>query len=191
MQIKTIELGGFAAFFKALRVPFKLEPRSNVRGEYPGGIEWVNDSFHYYSPDYMVEINPKDVSLIQSLIKQGDSHAKCVRGLEVWFEITMPMYFMIEWDTYRIGIDTLSTSSTMHTICKGLGGEELQSIKGEIPASYEYNRIAKVTYQTLRHIYLDRKDHRLPEWKIVIDWIKTLPLAEELIINTSINEIKQ
>lgn len=37
------------------------------------------------------------------------------------------------------------------------------------------------SYQTLRRIVAQRHNHRLPEWHQFIDWIKTLPLAEELI----------
>ena len=38
------------------------------------------------------------------------------------------------------------------------------------------------SYQTLRRIVEQRHNHRLPEWHTFIDWIKTLPLAEELIL---------
>ena len=38
-------------------------------------------------------------------------------------------------------------------------------------------------YRCLRNIYIQRKDHRLPEWRAFCKWIETLPYAEELLIN--------
>lgn len=38
-------------------------------------------------------------------------------------------------------------------------------------------------YRCLRNIYKQRKNHRLPEWREFCEWLKTLPYAEEFIIN--------
>lgn len=38
-------------------------------------------------------------------------------------------------------------------------------------------------YRCLRNIYKQRKTHRLPEWREFCEWLKTLPYAEEFIIN--------
>ena len=38
-------------------------------------------------------------------------------------------------------------------------------------------------YRCLRNIYMQRKDHRLPEWRAFCKWIETLPYAQELLIN--------
>ena len=76
----------------------------------------------------------------------------------------------------------MSSQSTMHTDCKGLSGEELQKAKSEIPMGKELKKIDMFSYQTLRRIYIQRKNHRLPEWHQFIDWVRTLPLAEKLIL---------
>jgi hypothetical protein len=175
MKIKTLEIAGLVGTLEALRLPFKLEPRSILDFSY-------DSTSVYFNTDCNCEIHPKDISLLKSLIKKGDEHAKVLRGIEVWAKIDMPLYFMVEFDTYRIGIDTLSTSSTMHIDCKNLTGEELQKNKGNINGYYIYERVFKVNYQTLRRMWLQRDNHRLPEWKEFIDWIKTLPLANELIL---------
>lgn len=175
MRIKTLEIAGLVGTLEALRLPFKLKPRSILDFISNSGTLSING---YYN----CELHPKDLALLKSLIKKGDEHAKILRGLEVWAKIDMPLYFMVEFDTYRIGIDTLSTSSTMHVDCKNLTGEELQKSKGNINGYYIYERVFKVNYQTLRRMWLQRDNHRLPEWKEFIDWIKTLPLANELIL---------
>ena len=38
-------------------------------------------------------------------------------------------------------------------------------------------------YRCLRNIYKQRKNHRLPEWRLFCEWLETLPLAKEFIIN--------
>ena len=188
MKIKTLEIAGFIGCLESLRLPYKLECRSKIEDNGDVGIAiYLQDEDEEYLSEYIeqgkyIYIHPKDLKLLQALIKKGDEHAKVLRGIEVWAKIDMPLYFMVEFDTYRIGIDTLSTSSSMHTDCKGLEGKELQEAKGEIKGSYIYERVFKVTYQTLRRIYLQRDNHRLPDWKEFCDWIKTLPLANELIL---------
>ena len=50
-----------------------------------------------------------------------------------------------------------------------------------LPTSYMQARTIDLNYQTLRHIYFARKDHKLTEWHKFTDWICELPYAEELI----------
>ena len=52
-----------------------------------------------------------------------------------------------------------------------------------LPEGYLQTRVDMFSYQTLRRIVAQRHNHRLPEWHQFIDWIKTLPLAEELILD--------
>lgn len=39
------------------------------------------------------------------------------------------------------------------------------------------------SYQALRNIARQRWNHRLPEWHVFVDWIKTLPFSQELILD--------
>lgn len=50
------------------------------------------------------------------------------------------------------------------------------------PAGFELTARLTTNYRCLRNIYLQRKDHRLPEWREFCAWIETLPYAEELLI---------
>ena len=44
-----------------------------------------------------------------------------------------------------------------------------------------YKRMCVASYQALRNIYLQRKNHRHPDWQLFCEWIKTLPYSKELI----------
>ena len=65
--------------------------------------------------------------------------------------------------------------------------EELKNKYLEIlytnPAGFTLTARMTTNYRCLRNIYLQRKDHRLPEWREFCKWIETLPYAKELLIN--------
>lgn len=175
MKIETIELAGFAGALKALRLPFGKEERSQT-ANYVFNKSW----FIRYGAS--VNIDEKDLSLMGALIKRGDEHAKVMRGIIVWAKITAPIYWFSEEETYRAGHERLCSESTMHIDCRGLSGKELQKAKADIPMGKELTKVDFFSYQCLRNIYKQRKNHRLQEWHQFCDWIKTLPFAEELII---------
>ena len=51
------------------------------------------------------------------------------------------------------------------------------------PAGFLLTARLTTNYRCLRNIYIQRKDHRLPEWREFCKWIETLPYAEELLVN--------
>ena len=51
-----------------------------------------------------------------------------------------------------------------------------------LPTSYHQLRTCSFNSETLINIYHARKNHKLEEWHVVCDWIKTLPYANELIV---------
>ena len=61
------------------------------------------------------EIGKNDLKLAQSLIKAGSEHRKFMRQIFVTVDITAPLYWWKEFDTYKVG--TVSNScSTMHKL---------------------------------------------------------------------------
>lgn len=112
IDIKLIELSGFVSALRALRLPYGLECRSmafhqmNTTG---------NSTLCLHD---RILLNDKDEDLLKSLIRRGDEHAKVIRGIVAYVEINAPRYLWSEIDTYRIGRETLSSESTMHTITK-------------------------------------------------------------------------
>ena len=175
IKIRTIEIAGMASVLQALRLPFGLECRSTTSANY----EYNSTLFAAHS---MAHIEPKDMHLLSTLVKRGDAHAKVLRGLLVYMEIEAPVYWWVEAETHRYGHERLSSSSTMHMDCKGLGGDELVEAKSKISMGKMMKKIDYFSYQALRNIYKLRHDHRLPEWKEFCDFIKNLPFAEQLIL---------
>lgn len=154
LQVRTIAVVGFEPSFEAMRLPL---------GSYSHSME-------------------DDIRLASKLIKAGDDHAKAMRGIIAYVHLQMQVGFMIEFETYRHGVECLSTSSAMHTDLKQLQGSELAEKKqADLPLKY-YTRIATISYQALRHMYLARRNHRHPDWQIFCDYIEQLPYAQQLII---------
>ena len=75
------------------------------------------DSFNLYFPDCVqyAYIGPKDLDLAQRMIKAGTSDRKFMRQIFVSVDITAPLYWWKEADTYKIGTVANSTS-TMHKL---------------------------------------------------------------------------
>lgn len=52
-----------------------------------------------------------------------------------------------------------------------------------LPESWLQTRTVTANYQVIRSMYFDRRNHKLTEWsESFVDWVKTLPYAEELIM---------
>lgn len=50
-----------------------------------------------------------------------------------------------------------------------------------IPSGFELMAGMTTNYRCLKNIYAQRRNHRLPDWHVVCNWIETLPLAKYLI----------
>lgn len=179
LTVRTIEVNGFASVITAMHLPFGKDPEYTpiVEGEaneHPDGAWTVQTHSN-------TVITKGQLNLLSKLVKSGDEHAKVIRGLTVGVMISAPIWFYREFETYRVGRERLSSESTMHIECKGLSGEELMEKKDEISTGHIQRTVDTISYQTLRRIYFQRRNHRLPIWHQFCDWIKTLPFAEELI----------
>lgn len=177
-SIETIEIAGYVSALMALRLPFGLGCRSvgSVAEKHSNDEQGA-----HIEVSSIMDIEPKDLHLLSTLVKRGDEHAKVLRGIVVYAQIDAPIWLYRELETYRIGRERLSCESTMHIDCKGLGGAELEMAKDEISMGHIQRTIDMFSYQTLRRIYFQRREHRLPMWREFCDWIETLPFAKELI----------
>ena len=80
-------------------------------------------------------------------------------------------------------IEALEMLRKEYKICESTKRDSLvRKAKMILPESFLQKRTVTTNYAELRNIYRQRKNHRLPEWKIYfINWIKSLPFSEELI----------
>lgn len=65
----------------------------------------------------IIIIGPNDMQLALKLIKNGNEHRKFLRQIFISMNITAPLYWWKEMDTYKIGT-TANSTSTMHTLHK-------------------------------------------------------------------------
>ena len=187
ITVQTLEVGGIVPALMSVKLPFSKQTtidevlldygkKTNEEIEYDADLT-PEMKAKYFS----MSISPKSLKLLSNLQLSGDDHGKANRGIVAYALIKAPIYWWVEMETYRIGHERLSSQSTMHVDAKGLEGDELVKFKGDMPMGKELIKIDSFSYQTLRHIYFARRDHRLPEWHVFCDWIKTLPFSKELI----------
>lgn len=178
ISVKTLDICGMLSVLQALRLPFGKECRSLEESDF--AFEEGQNVDIWYERKYC-EIDHRDLLLLSTLVRRGDEHSKAIRGLIVYTEIDAPRFFWQEMDTYKVGTERLSSESTMHIQGKGLSTEELVKMKSDLKEGTMQKRIQMFSYQTLRRIYYQRRDHRLPHWRLFCEWMETLPYFNELI----------
>ena len=85
-----------------------------IRGARNPLNSWAkSDSFYDENGNYV--LGPTDLDLARKLIKAGSDERKFMRQIFVSVDITAPLYWWKEFDTYKVGTVANSTS-TMHKI---------------------------------------------------------------------------
>ena len=135
----------------------------------------------------------------------GSGHDQFLTSIVVQFDLTFPLKAWVELQRYHF-IDFCSSMSTMHRIinmdidkyCNKYVSENIKSILRtyileykensteenfrkviyNIPSGFEYTARLTTNYRQLKTIYSQRKNHRLPDWRIFCEWIETLPHSE-------------
>lgn len=129
-------------------------------------------------------IGKKDLKLMKKLINAGSDHRKFMRQIFVCVDITAPLYWWKEFDTYKVG--TVSNScSTMHKIHSQKITEEDFSID-EGMLGYFVDTI--IECERLREKYIETKDKKY--WRALIQLLpssynqrRTITLTYENIYN--------
>ena len=151
--------------------------------------------------------NEKDYGRAKKLAKTaiGSGHDQFLTSIIVQFDLTFPLKAWVELQRYHF-IDFCSSMSTMHRIinmnldkyCNKYVSENIKSILRayileykenpteenfrkviyNIPSGFEYTARLTTNYRQLKTIYSQRKNHRLPDWKMFCEWIETLPHSE-------------
>lgn len=116
-------------------------------------------------------IGPKDMSLAQALIRGGSEHRKFMRQIFVSVDITAPLYWWKEFDTYKVGTVANSTS-TMHKMAAKpitLDCFEIDDYDNSIFTNPEEIDYLIQFLEGLRLKYIETKDKRF--WKELIRWL--------------------
>lgn len=194
-----------------------LNLHNAIRGARNPMNSWAR-SDSYFDEQGQFILGENDLSLAIRLRKAGSDHRKFLRQVFVTVDITAPLYWWKEYDTYKISTVANSTS-TMHKItsapfdlsqfsCDKMDEgtlavmqtiiDKLEELRQQfldtkdkqywydiiqlLPSSYNQMRTCTMNYETLINIYHARKNHKLDEWHIFCDFIRTLPYAQKLII---------
>lgn len=76
--------------------------------------EWKYDEIE---DEYKISVGDNDLALMCNLVRAGTDHSKFMRMINVTMDITAPLYWWKEYDTYKVGT-VANSCSTMHTIHK-------------------------------------------------------------------------
>ena len=195
IKIENIDVYGFETAIRGARNPMN---------------SWDRMDSCYNNGEF--EIGENDYKLLKNLTIAGPEHRKWNRMVTVTMDITAPLYWWKEYDTYKVGT-VANSCSTMHRIqakkfeMSDFSVEHLRSLrvmheiidelnfyrdkfnkdkKKEdwwemiqlLPTSYNQKRTVHLNYEVLGTIYHQRRHHKLDEWHVFCDTIKTLPYSE-------------
>jgi len=145
-------------------------------------------------PEVALKLGPKD-----------KGHNKFLESIVVWMEIEAPRFWWSEFDTYRVGM-TKQSDSTMHTLKRQplmqhnfeynilsfylcylnkmiKRNESIDKIKNALPDGFIQGRSICTNLKVIRHIILQRHDHKLPQWRYFCEKMKELKYYEYLGLN--------
>lgn len=115
IKIENVETCGWEAAIRGMRNPKNSWEKSDSEW-YPMGIPTTNPAAindKYLSQKYCLGDN--DLGLMTRLRNAGTDHRKFMRMIAVYLDITAPLYWWKEFDTYKVGT-VANSCSTMHKI---------------------------------------------------------------------------
>ena len=142
IKIENIDVYGFETAIRGARNPMN---------------SWDRMDSCYDNGEF--EIGENDYKLLKNLTIAGPEHRKWNRMVTVTMDITAPLYFLKEWDTYKVGT-VANSCSTMHRI---------QAKKFEMSDfSVEHLRSLRVMHEIIDELnfYRDKfnKDKKKEDW---------------------------
>lgn len=121
------------------------------------------------APDGTFTAGPNDLDLMVRLCKAGSDHRKFMRQILVSMDVTGPLYWWKEYDTYKVGTAANSTS-TMHKVHSKPFQREDFSCEQMSPAALEQLDATIAFLESRRQQFVENKD-KACWWDI----IQTLP----------------
>jgi hypothetical protein len=113
IKVENIETWGFKHAIRGMRNPMNSWDKSDtIYGEYYGVDNNGKEIITPYNPP---QIGQNDLALMRRLCKAGEPHRKFLRQVFVSMDITAPLYWWKEFDTYKVGT-VANSCSTMHKI---------------------------------------------------------------------------
>ena len=101
INIELLEMSGIGSAINGMRNPMNSWEKG--------------DSYYIWPDDEEFHIGPNDRDLMMKLRNAGTDHRKFMRMIVVYANITAPLYWWKEYETYKVGTVT-NSCSTMHKI---------------------------------------------------------------------------
>jgi hypothetical protein len=165
MKFENTQVWGFEHALRGMRNPKESWYKSDSQ-------------FDYDLLTHQIEatIGDNDMELAQTLIRAGSEHRKFLRQIFVSVDITAPLYWWKEFDTYKVGTVANSTS-TMHKMASKpitLDCFEIDDYEPRLGLIDDTHVDVRVNnfindLEQLRQLYLQTKDKKY--WKELIRWL--------------------
>lgn len=163
VKVEDIEVMGWRKAIKGMRNPLNSWDRMDSEVQY----ENIRDGIGKYI------LGPNDLDLALRLIKAGPEHRKFLRMIHVQMDITGPLYWWKEMDTYKVAT-VANSCSTMHKIhakeftMDDFSCENLTDIFSLDNASSPMNTMEHIIFclNFYRNLYLKEKNKKY-WWQLI------------------------
>lgn len=112
LKVEKVQVWGFEHAVRGMRNPYDSWAKSD------SGVCTVTDCYNcngHWSGKPCFVIGANDLALMRKLYAAGSEHRKFLRQIIVSMDITAPLYWWKEFDTYKVGT-VANSCSTMHQI---------------------------------------------------------------------------
>lgn len=106
IKLENTEVVGWEHAIRGMRNPMNSWEKSDTK---------YFDEYLEYRYEDCPDIGPNDHDLMMRLRNAGTDHRKFMRMITVYLDITAPLYWWKEFDTYKVGT-VANSCSTMHKI---------------------------------------------------------------------------
>lgn len=164
IKIDRTSTYGWEAAVRGMRNPMNSWGKSDSHycwePQYPGGGCFgceLNSDHNCRVDKYIVEA--ADLDLMKRLIKSGTDHSKFLRMIGVTCDLTAPLYWWKEYDTYKVGT-VANSCSTMHKIHAKKFEREDFSTDHLIPRMKEVLDVTIANLNACRGNFLETQDKK-------------------------------
>lgn len=163
IKIENVEVVGLEASIRGMRNPMNSWEKSDDTNIIDATDKYLREKYGIGYDDFI---------LLKRLAKSGTDHRKFMRMITVYLDITAPLYWWKEFDTYKVGT-VANSCSTMHKIgekefemsdfsCEHLE-RFVEDTGGDVAPVYDFKRPLKFIIEQLnnaRRLFLKTKDKK-------------------------------
>lgn len=168
IKFENTEVTGWQAALRGMRNPMNSwEQSDSGYGCIDKICKSCNFDYNWCGNTGEYKIGEKDLDLMKRLVRAGSDHSKFMRMITVTCDITAPLYWWKEFDTYKVGT-VRNSCSTMHKIhAKEFTAEDFsfENVLNDV-ATIDYS-LGRLNYA--RSKYLETKDKRY--WYSMIQFL--------------------